>query len=320
MNKTNAPKIAFFGTPQFAVTILEELKKVGLVPSLVVTAPDKPKGRGLTLTPPPVKMWALENKIQYIQPLGLKTATEIDLLLNQLWDLFIVAAYGKIIPENILEIPKHKTLNVHPSLLPKYRGPSPIEAAILADDREIGVSIMRLDKEMDHGPIVAQEKMNLFSAAPERATDANSNNKEAALSNSHENWPISSSALEDMTAHFGGALLGRIIPDWISGKITEKDQDHTQATYCEKIIKEDGLIDLNADPYSNYLKICAYAGWPGTFFFQERKTSSDNTNNLAKIRVNIKKASYKNNQLIIESVVPEGKPEMPYLDFLRGIK
>lgn len=292
MNKSESNKIAFFGTPKFAVTILEELKKVGIVPALVITAPDKPQGRGLVLTPPPVKVWAQENNIKFIQPSTFKETqardSQIAELLNEPWDLFIVAAYGKIIPENILEIPKHKTLNVHPSLLPKFRGPSPIESAILADDRDVGVSIMRLDKEIDHGPIVAQDKI---------PTDT---------------WPITAPELEDISAHFGGTLLAKILPDWLAGKITEKEQDHARATYCQKISKSDGLIDLTTDPYTNYLKICAYSGWPGTYFFKEH--------NGKKIRVAIKETTYQDGQLIIETVVPEGKSEMPYLDFLRGIK
>ena len=303
MNNSDAQKIAFFGTPQFAVTILEELKTAGLMPALIITAPDKPQGRGMIMTPPPVKVWAEINKIKVIQPTTLKEnadeknspMSQLAELTNQPWDLFIVAAYGKIIPENMLGIPKHKTRNVHPSLLPKLRGPSPIETTILNDDRDVGVTIMRLDKEMDHGPIVAQEKL-----PPEKNTEGN------------EVWPINATILENAAAIAGGALLAQTIPNWIAGKIVEKEQDHTKATYCKKITKADGLIDLFTDPYQNYLKICAYSGWPGTHFFQ--KSVGKN------IRVTIKKAHYKDGQLTIETVVPEGKSEMPYQDFLRGIK
>lgn len=291
MNNSDANKIAFFGTPDFAVTILEELKNADITPALVITAPDKPQGRGLTLTPPPVKIWAQENNIKTIQPTSLKDSLQIAEILDTQWDLFIVAAYGKLIPENILEIPKHKTLNVHPSLLPKFRGPSPIESSILADDQDVGVSIMRLDKEMDHGPIVAQEKI----PAEQIGT-----------------WPITAPSLENIAAHFGGTLLAKIIPDWTSEKITEKEQEHAKATYCKKISKADGLIDLDADAYANYLKICAYSGWPGTYFFKEHDGR--------KIRVSVKKATYQDGTLTIQTVVPEGRSEMSYPDFLRGIK
>jgi methionyl-tRNA formyltransferase len=293
----NKLKIAFFGTPQFAITILDELKNAGIVPSLIVTVPDKPQGRGLTLTAPPVKVWAQKNSLNIIQPGNLKQNPQIATLSNQAWDLFIVAAYGKIIPENILEIPKYKTLNVHPSLLPDWRGPSPVEASILNDESETGVTIMRLDEEMDHGPIVSQ-----------------------ALISSYDTWPITAPVLEDNLAHAGGKLLAETIPNWINGKYKEKPQDHSQATYCQKITKNDGLIDLTDNPYQNYLKICAYIGWPGTFFFSE--------SNGKKIRVNIKEATFKyfdrkeNNegQLEILRVIPEGKKEMSYSDFLRGLK
>jgi methionyl-tRNA formyltransferase len=302
MNNSGAQKITFFGTPQFAVTILKELKTAGIVPALVITAPDKPQGRGLVMTPPPVKVWAKENKIKVIQPETLKEnpvnanekttqTSPLAELTNQPWDLFIVAAYGKIIPENILEIPKYKTLNVHPSLLPKLRGASPIESTILNDDQETGVTIMRLDKEMDHGPIVAQEKIPTEKI---------------------EIWPIPAPTLENILAHQGGALLAKILPDWTTGKIAEKEQNHTDATYCQKITKADGLINLADNPYKNYLKICAYSGWPGSYFFAERSGK--------KIRVSIKEATYKDDLLQILRVIPEGKKEMPYNDFLRGLK
>ena len=179
-------------------------------------------------------------------------------------------------------------------MLPKYRGPSPIESTILNDDQDVGVSIMRLDKEMDHGPIVVQENIPV------------------AEMNKASNWPVTAPQLEIIAAHFGGSLLAKIIPDWIAGKIIEKEQDHTVATYCKKISKADGLIDLDADAYTNYLKICAYSGWPGSYFFKEHGGK--------KIRVSIKTAIYQEGQLTIKSVVPEGKSEMSYLDFLRGVK
>jgi methionyl-tRNA formyltransferase len=290
-NKSSINKIVFFGTPTFAVTILEELKKRDIIPLLIVTAPDKPQGRRLILTPPPVKVWAQKNNIKFIQPKSRKEDDQVTELLNNPWNIFIVAAYSKIIPENILEIPKYKVLNVHPSLLPKFRGPSPIESSILNDDQDIGVSIMRLDKEMDHGPIVAQEKIGTDKI---------------------DVWPITALDLENISAHVGGALLAKIIPDWIDGKIIEKEQDHVHATYCKKISKIDGLIDLSADPYINYLKICAYFDWPGAYFFKKHRGKN--------IRVTIKKATYQNGQLTIQTVIPEGKSKMSYLDFLRGIK
>jgi len=134
MKTMNNIPFVFFGTPEFAVSILEELKDAKIVPSLIVTAPDKPKGRGLVLTPPPVKIWAQLHNIPVVQPAKLDNDFT-EKLKNSSYKLFVVAAYGKIIPKAVLDIPTNGTLNVHPSLLPKYRGASPIQSQILADEK-----------------------------------------------------------------------------------------------------------------------------------------------------------------------------------------
>lgn len=282
------PSFVFFGTPQFAVTILEELTAAGFMPGLIVTTPDKPQGRKLIITPPEVKVWANQHNIPVYQPNTLRTEEVFAELTKQPWDLFIVAAYGKIIPENILNIPKYKTLNVHPSLLPKLRGSAPIEHAILQNMKDTGVTIMRLDPEMDHGPIVAQEKTELVT------------------------WPLPAPELEPILAHQGGKLLAKIIPGWIASTITEQEQDHTQATYIDKIEKAQAEINLADDPYQNYLKICAYSGWPRAYFFVEHVGK--------KIRVVIASAHFDTNKndLVIDQVIPEGKSLMSYTDFKRG--
>jgi len=302
--------IAYFGTPQFAVYVLEELEKAGVTPAIVVTQPDRPKGRGLAMTPPPVKEWALDHDIPVIQPSRLSSHAgesqkltqadaDSDMLWNSEWDLFIVAAYGKIIPHDLLSLPRAGSLNVHPSLLPKYRGPSPIESQILADDKETGVSIMVLDDAVDHGPLVAQA-----SITPEE-------------------WPLRARVLEELLAREGGRLMAEVIPLWIGNAtnaddsqernpdtLTAEPQKHSLATFTEKIEKEDGLVDLSGDAYQNYLKFCAYEEWPGTYFFVER--------NGKRVRVNIIDASFENGAFTIKRVTPEGKREMDYQDFVRG--
>ena len=286
---SNKPSFVFFGTPDVAVTILDELKSAGYVPNLIVTAPDKPQGRHFTMTPPAVKVWAEAHGIEVYQPATVRDEAAFNKLSERAWDVFIVAAYGKIIPQTILDIPVHKTLNVHLSLLPKLRGASPIESAILNDMRETGSTIMRLDAEMDHGPVVAQETLEL------------------------ETWPITRAELADKLAHQGGKLLSTALPGWIAGTIQEIEQDHTLATYTKKTEKTDGEIDLAADPYQNYLKYCAYATWPRTYFYVEHAGK--------KIRVTVVSATYtKENGLVIDQVVPEGKKQMNYSDFLRGLK
>ena len=286
-------RIVFFGTPKFSTMVLDELEATGMVPTLMVTAPDKPVGRGMVLTPPPVKTWAVKHGIDVIQP---ETLTEVpEELLNTEWDLFIVAAYGKILRKQILDLPHHGTLNVHPSLLPRLRGASPIISAIVTDERETGVSIMLLDEEMDHGPLVAQASVTI-----EEDPQAGG-------------WPVRASVLEALLAHEGGKLLAEVIPDWMEGKITPSAQDHAKATFTKKIIKEDGLIDLSGDPYENYKKIQAFDEWPGTYFFVDPPAGGMGK----KIRVKIADATFQDGKLTITRVIPEGKREMNYQDFIR---
>ena len=274
-------KFVFFGTSRFSVIILDELKSRGLLPSLIVTTEDKPKGRKLVLTPPEVKIWAEQNKIPYIQPK--KLDNEVYLKLSTFnFQLFIVASYGKIIPEKILQIPKYKTLNVHPSLLPKLRGASPLQSAILGE-KETGVSIMRLDKEMDHGPIVFQQKIAIMG------------------------WPPYESDLESILGQSGGKILANILPKWVNGEIEEIEQDHSKATFCKKIQKTDGLLNLNDSAEINLRKIKAYHIWPTAYFFDESGK-----------RIIVKKAHIEKDELLIERVIPEGKKEMEFKDYLNG--
>lgn len=279
-------KIGFFGTPQYAVTTLEKLKESGFEISFVLTMPDKPVGRKMIITPPPAKIWAQENNIKIYQPEKLRDDTLIKDLSNHNCDVFVVIAYGKIIPDQILNIPKAKSLNIHASLLPKLRGSCPIETAILNDEKNTGVSIIRMDSEMDHGPILAQKEVIV------------------------EPWPPIAEKLGDEIVKAGADLLISILPDWVqnigNGKIKEIPQKHDEATFTKKIEKEDGLIDFKDNPYKNFLKIQAYHGWPSAFFFIEKENK--------KIRIKITKASYKDGNLIIEKVIPEGKTEISYKD------
>ena len=286
----------FFGTPAFAVFVLEELHDAGITPDIIVTAPDKPAGRGLVLKAPPVKEWAEEHDIPVLQPETLKqpsvqppevaqnaeTEKAMDILLNSEWDVFLVAAYGKILPKNIIDAPARGVLNVHPSLLPRFRGASPIESQILGDEKTVGVSIMQIDEEMDHGPIVAQATVT------------------------PEEWPLKASLLEELLAREGGRLLAEVLPLWLKNEIEAVEQVHDQATFTKKISKTDGEIDLADDAYQNYLKYLAYDVWPGTFFFDRNGK-----------RIKIINAEYKNDTFTPLTVIPEGKKEIPYDDFLR---
>lgn len=283
-------RIAYFGTPQFSVDILEELHKTHIVPSVIITAPDARRGRGLALTPPEAKVWAEAQGIEVLQPETLRLTetpdSARDILYNSEWDLFIVASFGKILPQELLDIPRHGTLNVHPSLLPQYRGASPIRSAILEDNQEaVGVTIMLLDAGLDSGPIVAQGRVQV------------------------DEWPPHAEILEKLLAHEGGELLAEVIPLWVQKEITPEAQDEAQATFSKKITKEMGEVNLADDPYQNFLKIRGLEGWPGTFFFIEK--------NGKPMRIKITDASFVEGQLHILSVIPEGKKEMLYEDFLR---
>ena len=286
---TSDIKIGFFGTPEHAVAVLNKLKTNGYDICFVVTTPDKPKGRKLILAPSPAKVWAEQEKIPVLQPETLKDNASLGEELKKYGcDVFVVIAYGKIIPESILDIPKKKSLNIHGSILPEFRGASPIENAILQDKKNTGVSIIRMDSLMDHGPILATKEVI------------------------YEPWPPTAEALGERIVDVGAQLLIDILPDWIRGKIIEKEQNHSAATLTRKITKEDGLLDFSADPYLNFRKIQAYHEWPQAYFFTEHDGK--------KIRIKVTGALFKESHLSIEKIIPEGGKEMRYEDFKRGNK
>jgi len=286
MENTSDLTFAFFGTPDIAAIALDALSVAGFVPSLVVCNPDAPVGRKHVMTPPPTKVWAESHGVPVFQPTNLRDREALAPLTETAWDLFVVVAYGKLIPQWLLDLPEHKTINLHPSLLPQLRGASPIRSAILHDIRETGVTIMLLDAEMDHGPILAQANANI-------SIDA---------------WPLPGHELDVRLARMGGELLAETIPKWIAGAITPVEQDHTAATFCTKIDK--GMSELTLDPhnlptgneaYQTLLKIRAFDGWPETFFIHENK------------RIKIKAAHLDSNgQLIITRIIPEGKSELDW--------
>ncbi len=261
----------FFGTPDVASETLEILKQAGYLPSLIVTSPDKPQGRKMILTPPPVKTWAIENNIPYIQP---EKLTDLILEIPNV-DLFIVVAYGKIMPEKLIKSPRLGSINIHYSLLPKYRGASPVESAILNGDDETGVSIQQMEYKMDTGPILAVEKVEIL---PDEK----------------------SGELRKRLIKIGGELLVKILPDFVEEKITPIPQDESQATNCKKMTKEDGLINLEDDCIINYNKFRAYATWPRTYFFKDDK------------RIIITDASLEDGKFVIKRVIPEGGKEQEY--------
>ena len=283
------PNFAFFGGEPLAVPTLDALEAAGLLPTLVVTNPDRPVGRKQILTPPPTKTWALERDIEVFQPESLKDRAALSPLLERTWDVFVVVAYNHILPQWLIEHPKHSTLNVHPSLLPLLRGPSPIRSAILEDRRETGVTIMQMDAQMDHGPIVTQELADI---------------------DEHE-WPLSGPELDRRLASLGGELLAKTIPAWLADDIEPQEQAHDYATYTKKFTREDGELDI--DPYhlpsgrtayEMLLKIRAFADFPETFFKHKGQ------------RMKIKAATLDvHGRLQIDRIVPAGRTETAFQDY-----
>ncbi len=294
---------AFFGTSEISVIVLDELKKVGLIPSLIITQPDKPKGRSLELAPSPVKIWAQQNNIEFVQPIKIKGVQKDEsfysLLQQKKFDVFVLVSYGKIIPQEIIDLAPKGIINVHPSLLPMFRGPSPLEATILSDNpKHVGVTIMRIDAEMDHGPILKQESVDLSSHTAE--TD----------------WPIGKIELEQILGKKGGQMLAEVLPQWVSNVLQPVEQDHLKATYCTIIEKQNGFIEDINDPQKAreyFLKLKAFEHWPGIFTFIEHPKTQQ------KIRLIIKDATFENNLFTPTRVIPQGKKEMLYQDFLRGL-
>lgn len=286
----SSPHIAFWGTSRISVIVLEEMFRGGILPSLIITAPPRQKGRGLEMAPSEVKVWADDHKVPTLEPEEIKS-DEFLKTLGSDWDLFIVASYGKIVPRKVLDLAKHGTLNVHPSLLPKLRGASPIQSAILenapvGEPHEAGITIMLIDEEVDHGPIVSQEKISV------------------------QNWPPKNLELEETLGALGGKLLVKTIPLWMDGNITPKDQDHDQATYTKKMTSGSGQIYLDDDPVRMYRKIHAFDSWPRAYF--------TTTRNGKDMRVVVTEAHLADGKLILDHVIPEGKKEMSYEDFMRG--
>lgn len=281
----SAHNFVFFGTGDIARFVLEELIGAKRYPSLIVTAPDSPKGRGLALTPSPVGILAENLAIPTLRPARIDEET-IAALKAAACDAFVVADYGALLKKVVLDIPRRGTLNMHPSLLPRLRGPSPIRSAILTDERTTGVTIMVLDEEMDHGPIVAQRKVIL------------------------DHWPPRASVLEERLARDGGILLAEMLPLWIDEEIDARPQNHDVATYTKKFEKRDGEINFMDDPYTNMLKIRAFEGWPTAYAFFERDGKT--------LRVQLIEAHMQGDVLVLDTVKPEGKNVMSYAEFVRS--
>lgn len=226
------------GTPDFSETVLKSLILSGYNIVACFTQPDKPSGRHMQLTASPVKTSAMTRNIPVYQPKSLRDP-DCEVLIRDLSpDLIITAAYGKILPENILMIPRRGCLNVHASLLPKYRGAAPIQWAILNGEKETGITIMRMDKGMDTGDILSQSVFSISDS-------------------------VTATELTVQLAAIGSQLLIRTIPGYLSGEIAPVPQNHTEATYAPPIRKEQGLIDWKSPSLIIHNQIRGLSDWPG---------------------------------------------------------
>lgn len=268
-------KIIFFGTPQEVIPVLENLTKNFDVVA-VVTTPDQKAGRKQLLTPSPVKVFAKDHNIPVLQP---ENNTSLkSLILNLKSDLFVVAAYGKIIPQDVLELPKHGAINIHPSLLPKYRGSTPIQSVLLNGDTKTGITFMKMDEHMDHGPILHQIPFTL------EPTDT-------------FGWLMQSTFAQ------AGQILPHVIQEYLSGNLEPQPQDDSKAIYTKIIAKEDGHIDLQNPPSSEQLDrmIRAYFPWPTVWTQTKIKNKEVRIKFLPKHQLQV-----------------EGKNPMNIKDFLNG--
>jgi methionyl-tRNA formyltransferase len=295
-------KIIFMGSPAFAVPILKELANAFDIIT-AVTQPDRPTGRGRKIEQSPIKKLSLALGLPLIQPMKIREAEVVNHLQIINPDLIVVAAYGQIIPKNILEIPSLGCINVHASLLPRWRGASPIQAAILSGDVITGVSIMKMDEGLDTGPIIAQQEISI----------------------SIDDTFFS---LSEKLSNLGASLLIETLGEYFSGKSKLTNQDEEQATKTHLIKKEEGLLDLKMPAEMLERAIRAYNPWPGTFFFwgsHQIKVLKAHILDSQKVQPNQHLVHQKkpaigtgHGLLIMDIVQPAGKKAMTGEEFLRG--
>lgn len=239
---TEPLQIVFMGTPEFAVPSLDALVGAGHRVVAVYTRQDKPAGRGREPTQSPVKRYAVAAGIPVEQPGSLRTPKAPEQLASYAPDLLVVAAYGLILPKSILDAPRLGPVNVHPSLLPRHRGPAPIAGAILAGDAETGVSIMLMDEGVDTGPILSQSVVPLDGAE-------------------------TTGSLTDRLAAVGAELLAATVSRWVASEIQPRPQDDSLATFTQQFSKADGMIDWEQPATTLARRIRALQPWPGAFTF-----------------------------------------------------
>jgi len=290
----------------FAIPALEGLLREGYSVVAVYTRPDKPAGRGQRLISTPVKKLATERNIPVIQPATLKAEAAVRVLEELKPDLLVVAAYGCILPKTVLSLPVHGCLNVHPSLLPCYRGASPVAFALLGGEQVSGVTIMLMDEGIDSGPIMAQQKVDISADS-------------------------TTGSLTDKLAYIGAELLLETLPKWLSGEIKPQAQDNSQATYSRIINAGDGEIDWHLEAVEIWRRIRAYHPWPGAYTWWRGKRLKIYSGTPLSMKSSGQPgeviALYKGRAIVVVSgegcielyhLKLEGKQEMTAAEFARG--
>jgi methionyl-tRNA formyltransferase len=308
---TIQPRIVFMGSPDFAVPALEALAASGGVKSYpynvvgVVTQPDRPAGRGRTLVPPAVKLAAQALGLPLIQPERLRTPEAMVQLRAWAPDVIVVAAFGQILRQDVLDLPKFSCINVHASLLPRWRGAAPIQAAILAGDAETGVTIMKMDAGVDTGPLLSQRSIPILSED-------------------------TAEGLFGKLSRVGTELLLETLPLYLSGEIQPQPQDDSQATYAPMLKKEDGRLDFNHPAEELARRVRAFHPWPGAYFewngarlkvLRARLSGEKSPGaGLRLIVAGCPAVGTGEKILVLEEVQPAGKKSMPGKAFLAGAK
>ena len=298
--------VVFFGTPQFAVPTLRRLLDSTHQVAGVITQPDRPRGRGQRITYAPVKALALERGIPVYQPDRLKPPEVADMLRGWQADLGVVAAYGRIIPEHLLAIPRFGMINVHASLLPKYRGAAPVHRAVISGDSQTGVTIMRVVKELDAGGMFAKITRQI---GPDDTSD------------------VVETALADM----GAELLVAVVDQLVSGTAREEPQDDAQATYAPRLTKEEGLIDWTRPASEIHNRVRGLYPWPHAYtFFKGTRlivlrstvatTAAADTipGTILRVTSEAIHVATGGGELAVLDVQPEGRRAMRAHDFLLG--
>jgi len=301
-------KIVFMGSPQFAVPTLRALAENYPVVG-VITQPDRPSGRGRHLTPPPVKICALEFGLPLIQPERIRQPDAMQQLRAWKPELIVVTAFGQILRTEVLDLPYFGCVNVHASLLPRWRGAAPIQAAILHGDEQTGITIMRMDTGVDTGPMINQRSLSITS-------------------------DDTAASLGERLATAGADTLIDTLPGYLEGTLTPQDQNDSMATYAPMIQKEQGELDFSLPAVELERKVRAFNPWPGAFITDEgqslkihaaRIESCDKHNTLGELGERIVYADYPavytgKDIFVLEVVQPSGKKSMSGKAFLQGAR